>query len=232
MKSEDTPICATELDQSADYRRVSLVIKRTIDITGASIGLVILSPVLLFIAILIKLDSPGPVIFSQTRLGLNCEPFTFYKFRSMRLNSDSAVHKRYIYELINGHSRPSTDLNGGKKAFKLTNDSRVTRVGRVLRRTSLDELPQLLNVLKGKMSLVGPRPAIPYEVQMYKDWYQRRMTVTPGMTGLWQVNGRSERSFDEMVKLDLEYIDNWSLLLDLKILYRTISAVLGRKGAW
>lgn len=247
MKSEDTAVSVAEMDHSFDcdaliqaakldkgvqYRRVSLLIKRAIDIIGALVGLVIFSPVFLFVTVLIKLDSPGPAVFKQERLGLNGRHFTFYKFRSMQHNCRHDLHKKYVRQLIQGQGQAPSSAKEGEETFKITDDPRVTKIGRILRRTSLDELPQLFNVLKGEMSLVGPRPAIPYEIPMYKDWYIRRLSVAPGISGLWQVSGRSERTFDEMVELDLEYVDNWSLLLDLKIIWRTISVVLKREGAW
>lgn len=235
MKSENIPVNLTESGTTylrESSRTLSLVIKRVIDFAGSLTGLVVLSPLFLIITILIKLDSTGPTVFKQTRLGLNGKPFIFYKFRSMLNNSDSSVHQEYIYEQIHGEEVKATLLHGGEKAFKLVEDGRVTKVGRILRRTSLDELPQLINVLKGEMSLVGPRPPIPYEVKMYKEWYKRRLTVVPGITGLWQVSGRSELSFEDMVRLDIAYVDNWSVWLDIKILFKTIWVVLRRRGAW
>jgi exopolysaccharide biosynthesis polyprenyl glycosylphosphotransferase len=206
--------------------------KRMIDIIISLSGLLILMPIMGLISALIKLDSPGPAVFKQKRVGLNGKLFNFYKFRSMYQNAPSQIHKTYIKELIHGRPRTHDNPKNKKKVFKLAEDKRVTRVGRIIRRTSLDELPQLVNVLKGEMSLVGPRPAISYEVDMYKEWYKRRLSVRPGITGLWQVGGRSERTFDEMVDLDLQYIDKWSLLLDSKVLGQTIFVVLKRQGAW
>lgn len=208
----------------------SYFLKRTLDYLMVMPVMVILLPIMAVIAVAIKMDSKGPVIFKQKRLGLNGRPFMFYKFRSMVEQADSSVHEDYMKGLINGekskkkYTKPVT--------FKLTKDDRVTKVGRILRRTSLDELPQLLNVLKGNMSLVGPRPPIQYEVDIYEDWHKRRLDVIPGITGLWQVSGRSQLDFDDMVKLDLKYIDDWSLGLDLKILFRTVAVVAKRKGAW
>jgi exopolysaccharide biosynthesis polyprenyl glycosylphosphotransferase len=197
--------------------------KRIMDIVLASIMLVAALPVMLLLAMAIKLDSPGPIIFRQTRVGRGGRRFTFYKFRSMYHNSDPQVHQQFVRNLING--------NHSGKIYKLAEDKRITRVGRFLRRTSLDELPQLWNVLKGDMSLVGPRPPIPYEVAEYKEWHKQRLTVTPGLTGLWQVTARSSVSFDEMVALDLEYVRRQSLALDIKILLLTIPAVLSGRGA-
>lgn len=203
------------------------LIKRGIDVAGALILLVLLTPLALFVAVAIKLNSPGPIIFRQTRVGKGGKEFTFYKFRSMYHNSDPSIHRDYMREFINGKVPTAYSAT----AFKLSNDGRVTRVGKWLRTTSLDELPQLLNVLRGEMSLVGPRPAISYEVTEYKDWHRRRLEAKPGLTGLWQVHGRSTLPFDEMVKLDLDYIEKRSLWLDLVIIAKTIPAVLSMRGA-
>jgi exopolysaccharide biosynthesis polyprenyl glycosylphosphotransferase len=196
------------------------VLKRAIDITIAGFVLLVGSPLWLLIALAIKLDSSGPVLFKQERLGYRGWPFMVYKFRSM--------HNRAEKELI--VLQPRNDVSG--PIFKLKDDPRRTRVGKFLRKTSLDEIPQLLNVLKGDMSLVGPRPPLPSEVAQYEEWEKGRLEVRPGMTGLWQVRGRSELDFDEMVLLDLYYIENWSLRLDLQILLKTIPAVLFSRGAY
>jgi len=186
------------------------------------------SVVLLVCAIAIRLDSRGPVFFRQRRVGERGRPFTMVKFRTMRVDADQTAHRDYAASFIRGRaSRQGAD---GEQVFKLVRDNRVTRVGRWLRRTSLDELPQLWNVLKGEMSLVGPRPPIPYEVEHYQPSHRQRLAVTPGMTGLWQVRGRSNTTFEEMVALDLEYIRRRSLLLDLRILLATIPAVLSTRG--
>jgi len=224
-KSESKTIILPEQSPGLVKRSSGLVIKRALDIVGSLFGLVALSPLFLLITIFVKLESKGPAIFKQTRVGKGCRPFTFYKYRSMNENSDPNPHQNYISELIGGERAQD-------EVYKLTDDNRVTKVGRILRKTSLDELPQLFNVLKGDMSLVGPRPALPYEVKMYKDWYKHRLSVTPGMTGLWQVSGRSQKNFDEMVKLDLAYIDKWSLWFDIKILLKTFLVVFSRQGAW
>jgi lipopolysaccharide/colanic/teichoic acid biosynthesis glycosyltransferase len=197
-----------------------------------------LSPLLLLIAILIKLDSAGPVFFTHERVGAKrqrgreatwvIENFGMHKFRSMFQDADSRVHEAYIRDFVEGRICPSQE-SGGK--FKLTNDPRVTRIGRLLRRTSLDELPQLFNVLKGQMSLVGPRPVPPYEVACYRNGDHQRLTAAPGITGLWQVNGRCQVSFEEMIRMDMEYIRAASFWLDLQILFRTIPAVLHGRGA-
>jgi exopolysaccharide production protein ExoY len=213
--------------------------KRSVDVLLAGLLLILLLPLILFIAVLIKLDSPGPIFFTQERVGAKRQSlgrqaiwiirnFTMYKFRSMVQNADSSVHEAYIRDFVEGRVQPSQE-SGGK--FKLTNDARVTRVGRLLRKFSLDELPQLLNVLKGDMSLVGPRPVPPYEVACYGDGDHKRLAALPGITGFWQVKGRCQVSFEEMIRMDLEYIRNASLAFDLKILLLTIPAVLSRRGA-
>lgn len=211
---------------------LSLLIKRALDLVGASLGLIFLSPLFLLISILIKLDSPGPAIFKQKRVGKNGHLFTFYKFRSMYVDGDEEIHRSYVSQLIRGEAKKVAKVVGAKKVFKIADDPRVTQLGRVLRRTSLDELPQLFNVLKGEMSLVGPRPPIPYEVELYEDWQMKRLSVLPGITGYWQVEGRANKDYNEMVRMDLHYIENWSLWLDLKILFKTIKVVLSREGAW
>jgi lipopolysaccharide/colanic/teichoic acid biosynthesis glycosyltransferase len=178
-------------------------------------------------AAVIYLDSPGPVLFRQQRIGLYGRPFTFLKFRSMRVDADSAPHRQFATAFIQGKAQPQPSDSG--QLYKLVRDRRVTRVGHFLRRSSLDELPQLWNVLRGEMSLVGPRPPIPYEVECYRPEHLRRLTVKPGITGLWQVSGRSATTFEQMVALDVAYIRRRSLLLDLSILWRTVPVVLLRK---
>jgi exopolysaccharide biosynthesis polyprenyl glycosylphosphotransferase len=201
--------------------------KRALDISGALAALCIASPAFLVISTLIKLTSPGPVFFRQKRVGQFGKEFEFLKFRSMLVNNDSSIHQKYVRDLIAGKA------GSAGVGFKIKNDPRVTPIGRFLRRSSLDELPQLINVLKGEMSLVGPRPPIRYETDDYKLWHQRRIQeVKPGITGLWQVTGRSRTTFDEMVRLDLHYIENQSLWLDLKILLKTGRAVLSGDGAY
>lgn len=209
---------------SGKRKDLALMIKRFFDIIISLIAIVILSPLMLLITYLIKLESKGPVIFRQERIGEDGKPFIMYKFRSMYYNSGSNVHKQYVEKFILEQNNDSI--------YKLKNDNRITRIGKFLRETSLDELPQLFNVLKGDMSIIGPRPAIDYEVDIYKDWHKKRFRVKPGITGLWQVNGRSKVKFNEMVILDIYYIENWSLLLDLKILLKTIPVVLKREGAY
>lgn len=211
-------------------KKLSFLIKRTIDFCGALLALILLFPVFVFIIILIKSNSKGPVFFKQKRVGYKGTIFTFLKFRTMYPDCDDKIHREYVVKLINGNIK-ETNLGKNRPLFKLTCDHRVTRVGKFLRSWSLDELPQLINVLKGEMSLVGPRPAIPYEVENYSAWHLQRLDTMPGITGLWQVKGRSRTTFDEMVRLDIQYIKKWSLLLDFKILIRTLPAVFSREGA-
>jgi len=230
---------AHELAQKQSIDRVSAeplwqaVVRRTADIVLSLLLLALLAPLLIAVAIAIRLDSPGPALFRQRRVGHGRREFTLYKFRSMTVGADPGGHREYVTALINGNG----DGDGGAPAdedtglFKLVLDPRITRVGRWVRRWSIDELPQLLNVLAGDMTLVGPRPAIPYEVAEYPGWYLQRFSVKPGLTGLWQVSGRSERSYEEMVRLDIDYAKQRSLLLDLTILGKTPWVVLRRKGA-
>ena len=214
-------------------------IKRALDVTLAVLFLVVLSPLMVLIAVLIVLDSGWPTIFSQVRVGSKRRvqdgfsywqrsEFTCYKFRTMFQNADELIHKTYIKSFVEGNI-DTPDNNNVK--YKLCDDCRVTRIGRVLRMTSLDELPQFVNILRGEMSLVGPRPDVPYAVQDYKSWHYERLTALPGLTGLWQTTARSSVSFDEMARLDIQYARNQSLPLDLKILVKTIPAVLSAKGA-
>lgn len=211
----------------------SLMVKRLIDIVGSSTALVVLSPLMLAIAIAVKMTSEGPVLFRQQRVGRFGKRFEFLKFRSMRQSNDSTVHKEYVKQFIAGQAPSANGASNGTPLFKLVNDNRITKLGKFLRRSSLDELPQFINVLRGEMSLVGPRPPIPYEVENYDIWHKRRLlAVKPGITGLWQVSGRSRTKFDEMVRLDLKYATSWSIGLDLKILLKTPGAVLSRDGAY
>lgn len=208
-------------------------VKRIVDIAGSILALLLFSPFLIVTAIAVKLTSKGPVFFKQRRVGQHGRGFTFLKFRSMQCDSDETVHREYMEHFIAGDVAKKEQLDEGKTVYKLTKDPRLTSIGGFLRRSSLDELPQLINVLRGDMSLVGPRPPIPYEVQCYSTWHRRRLlSVKPGITGLWQVTGRSRVSFDEMVRLDLRYARSWSLWLDAKILLKTPLAVLGGEGAW
>lgn len=207
---------------------ISLKVKRIVDIFSALIGLIVLSPLFAVVAILIKLDSRGPIIFKQKRVGRNGKLFTFYKFRSMIDNNDDTAHIDYAKKYIMNEAEKYK--NGKEKVYKIIGDPRITMVGSWLRKTSIDELPQLFNVLKGEMSLVGPRPPLPYEVEIDKDTQMKRLVIIPGITGLWQVTGRCVLSYREAIELDFEYIKNWSLWLDLKILIKTIPVVLLRKG--
>jgi exopolysaccharide biosynthesis polyprenyl glycosylphosphotransferase len=192
--------------------------KRLFDVVGAAVALLLAAPVMALIALAIKIEDRGPVVFKQVRVGLKGETFGFYKFRSMAVDAEQRL--------------PALESEVSGVLFKIRSDPRVTGVGRFIRRLSLDELPQLLNVLKGQMSLVGPRPALPREVAQYQQDVHRRLDVRPGLTGLWQVSGRSDLSWDDTVRLDLYYVDNWSLLQDLMILTRTVGAVLNPRGAY
>lgn len=213
-------------------KRVSRSLKRVMDVAGSLFALALLSPIMAAIALAIKLTSPGPVLFRQERVGRYGTTFTFLKFRSMHLANDDTIHKEYVTRFISGQPE-SAETERQRGVFKLKDDPRVTSIGKVLRRSSLDELPQLLNVLRGEMSLVGPRPALPYEVACYETWHRRRLLIVkPGMTGLWQVGGRSKVRFDEMVRLDLKYAETWSLWLDVKILMKTPAAVVSGEGAY
>jgi len=211
---------------------LSLGLKRTLDILGSAALLVLVSPLMLVTAIAVKLTSPGPVIFRQMRIGRGGHPFPFYKFRSMRQDNDDSVHREYVKSLIQGRHNEINEGDADKPVYKMRSDARITGIGRIIRRTSIDELPQLFNVLKGDMSLVGPRPPIAYEIENYQSWHMRRLQeVRPGITGLWQVEGRSKTTFDEMVRLDLRYIRNWSLWLDIRILLKTVLVVIRGDGA-
>lgn len=201
---------------------------RVMDIVIAGLLLIILSPVMLLIALAIRIDSGGPVLFRQRRLGLSLEPFMVLKFRTMKQDASHDVHREFIQNLIAGDEPAQVE---GKPRFKLAADDRVTRVGCILRRTSLDELPQLWNALRGEMSLVGPRPPIPYEVEHYPAHWFKRFAVKPGLTGLWQVSGRCELTMEQMISLDIEYIERRSVWLNAWILLRTIPAVLTLRGA-
>ena len=199
------------------YRRF---VKRPFDVIASILGLILLSPLFLAIFILIKLDSRGPVLFSQLRVGKGGQEFLFHKFRSMVIDAEAQKHTLMHLNELEG------------PVFKISDDPRVTRIGRVLRRTSFDEFPQLINVLKGDMSLVGPRPPLPGEVEKYEGWQREKLSVVPGITCLWQISGRNHIGFTEWMRLDVEYIRRQSLAMDLKILARTLPAVLMRKGAY
>ena len=218
--------------QPRNDRSPAARIKRGLDIFGSLMLMFLVGPAFVMIAALIKLTSRGPVFFRQVRIGQDAKPFTILKFRTMAVNSDHALHRDYVSWFIQASGQAQPGQSGTNGVFKLTHDPRITPVGRVLRKTSLDELPQFLNVLTGEMSLVGPRPPIPYELEQYKPWHCRRvLDAKPGITGLWQVSGRSRTTFDEMVRLDLRYARNRSFWTDIKILLATPRAVISGKGA-
>lgn len=206
--------------------------KRTVDVMASLCVLVVGSPFFLVIAVLIKLTSKGPVFFRQERIGENGFRFKCYKFRTMRPDSDDSMHREFATNFIRGHMSQSALDENGSSIYKLQDDPRVTAVGNFLRKTSLDELPQFINILKGEMTIVGPRPPVQYEYDCYEEWHKLRLKVRPGLTGLWQVSGRSTVPFHEMVMLDLYYIENWSLTLDIKIMLRTIPVMLVGTGAY
>jgi lipopolysaccharide/colanic/teichoic acid biosynthesis glycosyltransferase len=227
------PTLYPDLEKRERGSKLYSVTKRAVDIIGSALGLLLFTPVFLVIALAIKLTSKGPVFFHQQRIGQFGTPFVFLKFRSMYLDNDSKIHREYVQQLISGRAERQPSDGNGQAVYKLTKDPRVTRVGSFLRRSSLDELPQLYNVLRGEMSLVGPRPAIPYEVEAYETWHRRRvLEAKPGITGLWQVNGRSRVGFDEMVRLDVRYAMRRSFWLDMKILLLTPRAVIMGDGAY
>ncbi len=226
------PTLYPDIEKRNESNRFGRATKRMIDVLGSLALIALLSPVFLVIAAAIKLSSQGPVLFRQKRIGEHGTPFTFLKFRSMYVNNDASQHKEYVRQLIAGQASKQPANGTGEGIFKLTNDPRITPVGSFLRRTSLDELPQFFNVLRGEMSLVGPRPPVAYEVEAYAIWHRRRLLeAKPGITGLWQVQGRSRVGFDDMVRLDLRYARNSSPWLDLKILARTPKAVIAGNGA-
>ena len=214
-------------------KRLPIIIKRGIDIMGSSILMLIFSPLLAAIALAIKLSSKGQVIFKQERVGWLGKRFNCYKFRTMYTDNDPKIHRDYVQRLILGKATKENGSEAEPLVYKITSDPRVTPIGKFLRKNSLDEFPQFWNVLRGEMSLVGPRPALPYEFNLYDDWHRRRvLAMKPGVTGLWQVSGRSRVSFDDMVRLDLRYSQGWSLWLDLKILLATPFEVLKGNGAF
>jgi exopolysaccharide biosynthesis polyprenyl glycosylphosphotransferase len=228
---QSNPALYPDLHNHNKNRRPMLIMKRAIDIIGSAVLLLLCAPSFLVIALAVKLSSKGPVFFRQRRVGQYGRGFTFLKFRTMYVNNDPSVHKEFVTKMIANRDHDAEP--GGEKVFKIRDDKRITRIGRFLRRTSLDELPQFLNVLWGDMSLVGPRPPIPYELAAYQTWHRRRLLdVKPGITGLWQVTGRSRVKFDEMVRLDLRYATTWTPWLDLRILARTPMAVIKGSGAY
>lgn len=217
-----------DLSEERSKKRLPMVIKRVVDLVGSLGILLFVSPLLALIALTIKLTSKGPIVFRQERLGQFGSRFNCLKFRTMYVNNDPKIHQEYVRQFIAGQL-----AHGADRVYKIVDDPRVTPLGRILRKTSLDELPQFLNVLRGEMSLVGPRPPVPYEFEVYDIWHRRRvLEVKPGITGLWQVSGRSRTSFDDMVRLDLRYARSWSLWLDVKILMATPRAVINGEGAY
>jgi lipopolysaccharide/colanic/teichoic acid biosynthesis glycosyltransferase len=222
-----------DVRKQSGARKLALLTKRLVDFGGGATALLVFSPLFALIAAAVKLTSKGPILYRQVRIGQYGRRFTFLKFRSMYVNSSAAVHQEFVKGLIQGKGKPNSADKASGPLYKIRHDQRVTSLGRWLRKTSLDELPQFLNVLKGEMSLVGPRPPIPYEVEAYNTWHRRRLLdAKPGVTGLWQVSGRSRTTFDEMVRLDLRYAKGWSLWLDLRILAQTPRAVLSGEGAF
>ena len=223
-----------ELSRPSKRQRTFLAVKRAIDVVASGFLLLLFSPVFAVIALAIKLNSRGDVFFKQERMGRLGVPFRCLKFRTMYVNNSPQVHQEFVQDFIKGKDKNvERSQASGSAVYKITNDPRVTPVGRLLRKTSLDELPQFLNVLVGEMSLVGPRPPVRYEFEIYDIWHRRRVfEAKPGITGLWQVSGRSQLRFDEMVRLDLRYSRSWSLWLDLTILLRTPGAVFSGHGAY
>jgi lipopolysaccharide/colanic/teichoic acid biosynthesis glycosyltransferase len=213
----------------AGRTRAVAVLHRAFDLVVGLALILLLSPVLVGVALAVRLDSHGPALFRQRRVGHREREFTLFKFRSMRVDADPRGHREYVTALIKGEG--SAPEGGRENLYKLAVDNRITPVGRWIRRWSLDELPQLFNVVRGDMTLIGPRPAIPYEVGEYPAWYRERFAVKPGLSGYWQVSGRSERTYEEMVRLDIEYVERRSIGLDLLILLKTPWVVLSRKGA-
>src|SRR4030066_1447795 len=216
-------------------KKDKLILKRIIDIGGCLAGFLIFAPFIIIVPLIIKFTSEGPILFRQERIGLNGEKFFMFKFRSMYINNDPKIHEEFVQKLINGHKNNGDNKKGAGEngVYKIMNDPRVTPIGKFLRKTSLDELPQFINVLIGNMSLVGPRPPLEYELVNYDIWHRRRIfAVKPGITGLWQVKGRSVTTFDEMVRMDLKYTRERSLWLDLVLLLQTARVVLNGKGAY
>jgi len=221
-------LTGASLRQARRHARSSDLAKRILDLVVASACLLVLSPLLAAVAVLIRLTTPGSALFRQTRLGRERQPFTLYKFRTMYDGCRDDVHRRYVRSLI---TEDSPSAGGPRGLYKLEGDARITPLGRVLRQLSIDELPQLLNVIKGDMSLVGPRPALAWEAELFRPPYDERFLVLPGMTGLWQVSGRNRLTFRQGLELDVEYVHRCSLALDLAILLKTIPVVLFARGA-
>jgi lipopolysaccharide/colanic/teichoic acid biosynthesis glycosyltransferase len=208
---------------------IACALKRAVDIIGSTVGIVLFSPIFVLIAMLIKLTSKGPVFFKQNRVGYNGQTFKMLKFRSMAANNSALLHRQFMKDFIKNQG----SVTGETKIFKLVRDPRVTSIGRIIRKTSLDEIPQFFNVLFGDMSLVGPRPAIPYETEEYEAWHKRRfLGVKPGITGFWQVYGRSTTNFDTMIRMDIHYVRNWTPMMDLILLFKTPFTLFTSKGAY
>jgi exopolysaccharide biosynthesis polyprenyl glycosylphosphotransferase len=229
------PVLYPDLTKTTVSKVTGSILKRCLDVTGSIFGLLLFSPLFLIISILVKATSKGPVFFKQQRVGPFGKTFTFLKFRSMHVNNDETIHREYVTKLIEGNKDCEQNREGDTKCpvFKIKSDPRITPLGQFLRKTSLDELPQFLNVLKGEMSIVGPRPPIPYEFEKYDIWHRERLlSMKPGITGLWQVMGRSSTSFDEMVRLDVKYLREWSLWRDIVIIIKTPMVMVRGKGAY
>lgn len=214
--------CGSNLDG------LNFAIKRGFDVTTSSLLLICLSPILALTALAVWFFDSTPILFRQVRVGIRGKPFEMLKFRTMRVASGDAQHRQYVRKWI--RTEGGASQHSGSNVYKLTHDNRITSLGRILRRFSLDELPQLINVLRGDMSLIGPRPALPYETELYESWHHRRLDVIPGITGLWQISGRNHLSFDEMVRLDVQYMEDWSFTSDLRILARTLPVLLRGGG--
>jgi lipopolysaccharide/colanic/teichoic acid biosynthesis glycosyltransferase len=226
------PTLYPDLTERDESRKIHRRTKRAMDIIGSLAALMLLSPFFLIIALAVKLTSKGPILFRQRRIGQHGKSFTFLKFRSMYVGNDASIHHEYVKQLIAGKAERQSSDGIREGVYKLTKDPRVTTVGAFLRKTSLDELPQFVNVLRGEMSLVGPRPPVPYEVESYDFWHRRRvLEAKPGITGLWQIKGRSRVKFDDMVRLDLQYARTWSPWLDVKIMLQTPGAMVIGQGA-
>lgn len=220
--------------RGSNIEGMNYVIKRAFDIIGASILMVFCLPIMLVAALAILIFDGREVLYRQKRIGAQGRPFEMLKLRTMKSQTADLVHREYVQEWIRNEASPGANGNGGsgkdQKVFKLCDDPRITKVGKLLRRFSIDELPQLWNVLRGDMSLIGPRPALPYELELYQDWHRRRLEGLPGITGLWQVSGRNRVSFEDMVRLDVKYLEDWSLSSDIRILLHTIPVLLRGEG--
>jgi len=237
ISNSETSVLVTRTDfSSVSFNKVGSIAfrftKRIVDILGSLFGILVFLPIMISIALVIKLTSKGPALFRQKRVGYLGKEFTFLKFRSMRTNVDDSIHQEYVKKLIKGKHKEINKGTEEKPLYKIVNDPRITRIGHILRKTSLDELPQFFNVLTGHMSLVGPRPPIPYEIENYKNWHLKRvLEVKPGITGMWQVYGRSQTTFDDMVRYDLQYVTDQSIRLDIKLLFKTFVTIFQFEGA-